>query len=88
MSGAEITTIKLTKKVKRRLHGFKARLIARKHRRISDNEAVLEAVRRAEKSERPVVEREFPPLSELVGFIKGGKPFNAAKEGDKIVYGV
>ncbi len=88
MAETKITTIKLTKKVKRRLHVFKERLISSKRRRITDNEAVLEAVRRAEKSERPIAEREFPLLSELVGFIKGGKPFSSAKETDKIVYEV
>ena len=81
------TTIKVPKRLKRMLHGFKARLMARKRRRISDAEAIAVALRQAEKGDRPVLKHGRLTARQLAGFIKGGKPFNAAKELDDVVYG-
>lgn len=84
----DFTTVKMPKWIKRRLHSFKARMIARKKRRVTDAEAVLEAVREANRNERKQEKIAGPTVWELEGFIKGGKPFNSVKELDRVVYGV
>lgn len=81
----EASTVRVPKKLKVLLHSFRLRLSRERKRRVTDAEAIEEALVLAKKN--AVVNNEAKTAWQLAGFIKGGEKFNAAKETDSIIYG-
>lgn len=89
MDSSEYSTIKVPKSLKRRLHAFKAGLMAKWKTHVSDAEAIAQAMFDSKKAaSRFELNQNTPSVWDMAGSIKGGKKFNAVKEIDKVVYGV
>ncbi len=89
VDSAEYTSIKVTKVLKRQLHAFKAGIMAREKRQVSDGDAIAQALLDSKRfAARLELTQDSPSVWDLAGSITGGKKFNAVTEIEKVVYGV
>lgn len=84
---SSFTTIKITRSLKRRLHSYKSNLMRARKQRVSDAEAIDSLLESATKATSPS-SSSHPRVWAFAGFIKGGAPFRADEEIDRLVYGV
>ena len=82
----EFTSMKLRRVTMRWFSSHKGRIMAERKHRMSDDEALFEILGRLERTEKSFAGA--ARVEDLFCFIKAGKPYNSAKEIDKVVYGL
>ena len=83
----EFVSLRVSKSLMGKLHRLKARLMFSRERKVSDAEVVREAVEFTLRKESEFIGGGKIDLMDYSGFIKGGKPSNAAVDVDNVLYG-
>ena len=77
--------MKVRRRTKLMFGALKGRLVRERKMKLSDDAALFEIVRRIEFGEAG---GRAAQIEDMIGSLKGGKPFNSVKEIDKVVYGL
>lgn len=84
---AEFISLRVPRSIMPKLHRLKAKLMLERERKVSDAEVVVDAIESKLKREPEFRRTGGVNLWDYAGFIKGGKPSNAAVDVDEVLYG-
>lgn len=84
---SEFVSLRVPKKIMPKLYRLKAKLMLERERKVSDAEVVVDAIESKLMNEPEFYRKDGVNIWDYVGFIKGGKPSNAAVDVDEVLYG-